>query len=224
MPDVIVGALLGLPRLHRQRLLGPIQRLNLGLLIDAEHDRVLGRVQIRPDNVGDLGDQLGIGRELERFGPPRLHPVMPPGPQHRRGIHPQMIGQQPRRPMRHTEPGRRRCQRSGQDFGPVYGPWPSRAPLILQPSYSRAHIPVPPADHRRTRHPDLSGDLSVGDSIGGEQHDPGPLRQTALIELDRVQDSNKSRSPGRRPNGCAHPSFSRIPLSNYFRRAALADR
>jgi hypothetical protein len=77
VPDVIVGALLGLPRLHRQRLLGPIQRLNLGLLIDAEHDRVLGRVQIQPDNVGDLGDQLGIGRELERFGPPRLHPVMP---------------------------------------------------------------------------------------------------------------------------------------------------
>ncbi len=32
VPDVIVGAFLGLPGLHRQRLLGPFQRLDLGPL------------------------------------------------------------------------------------------------------------------------------------------------------------------------------------------------
>jgi hypothetical protein len=45
--------------LHRQGLLSPVQRLDLRLLIDAEHDRVLGRVQIQPDYIGDLGDTLG---------------------------------------------------------------------------------------------------------------------------------------------------------------------
>jgi hypothetical protein len=31
VPDVVVGAPLGLPGLHRQRHLGPVQRLDLGL-------------------------------------------------------------------------------------------------------------------------------------------------------------------------------------------------
>jgi len=29
VPDVVVGALLGVPGLHRQHLLGPVQRLDL---------------------------------------------------------------------------------------------------------------------------------------------------------------------------------------------------
>ena len=83
VPHIVVGALLSLAGLHRQRLLGPVQRLDLGLLVDAEHDRVLRRVQIQPNHIGDLGHQLRVGGELERLSPPRLHPVMPPGPQHR---------------------------------------------------------------------------------------------------------------------------------------------
>ena len=66
VPHVVVGAFLGLPGLHRQRLLGPVQGLDLGFLVDAEHDRVLRRVEVQPDHIGDLGDQLGIGGELER--------------------------------------------------------------------------------------------------------------------------------------------------------------
>lgn len=34
---------------------------DLALLIHAEHDRVLRRRQVEADDVGDLGDQLGIG-------------------------------------------------------------------------------------------------------------------------------------------------------------------
>ena len=45
---VVVGALLGLPGLHRQCLLGPVQGLDLGFLVNAEHDRVLRRIQIQP--------------------------------------------------------------------------------------------------------------------------------------------------------------------------------
>jgi glyoxylase-like metal-dependent hydrolase (beta-lactamase superfamily II) len=44
----------------------------------------------------------------------------------------------------------------------------------------------------------------------------------ARIALDRVHDSNNSRSPGRRANGCARIPHSHAPaLSNDFRRAAL---
>ena len=49
--------------------------------------------------------------------------------------------------------------------------------LIVQP-FHPGGIPVPPANHRRPRHPDPLGDLGVRHPIGGQQHDPGPLRQT----------------------------------------------
>jgi hypothetical protein len=50
--------------LHRQHRLGAIQRLDLRLFVDTEHDRVLGWVQIQPDKVGDLSDQLGSVENL----------------------------------------------------------------------------------------------------------------------------------------------------------------
>jgi hypothetical protein len=43
-----------------------VQGLDLGFLVDAEHDRVLRRVEVQPDHIGYLGDHLWIGGELER--------------------------------------------------------------------------------------------------------------------------------------------------------------
>jgi hypothetical protein len=43
--------------------------LDLAFLIDAQHDGVLGRVEIEADDVGDLGDQFGVGGEFERLLP-----------------------------------------------------------------------------------------------------------------------------------------------------------
>ena len=40
------------------------QRLDLGLLVDAEHDRALGRVEIEPDDIADLVDELRVLGEL----------------------------------------------------------------------------------------------------------------------------------------------------------------
>ena len=70
MADVVVAALLVVARLHRKHFLGAVQRLNLGLLIDAQHDRVGRRVQIQAYNVGDLGLQFRVGGERERVGLP----------------------------------------------------------------------------------------------------------------------------------------------------------
>ena len=64
MADVVVGAALGQAGLHRQHRLGAIQRLDLGLLIDAEHDGVLRGVEVEADDVGDLGDQFGSVENL----------------------------------------------------------------------------------------------------------------------------------------------------------------
>ena len=141
IPDVVMGALLGMPGLHRQRLLGPVQRLDLGLLVHTQHDRVLRRRQIQPDDVGDLGDQLGIGGELERLRPPRRHPERPPRLQHRGVVQLQPVREQPRRPMGNPQPGRRRPQRLSDDLPLVDRLGPARPVHIDQPGHASIHIP-----------------------------------------------------------------------------------
>ena len=45
-----------------------------------------------------------------------------------------------------------------------------------QPPQPAFGVPVPPQVHRGTRHPDPIGDHLVPDPVGGQQHDPCPLR------------------------------------------------
>jgi hypothetical protein len=63
--DVVVGLALGHTRHQRQDRCRALQRLDLGLLIDTEDDRRFGRVEVEPDDVSDLVDELRVGRELE---------------------------------------------------------------------------------------------------------------------------------------------------------------
>jgi hypothetical protein len=55
-----------------------------------------------------------------------------PGAQRRRGVNIQVIGEQPGRPMRDTEPRWRRGEGGGEDSGPIHRPRPTRPLLIAQ--------------------------------------------------------------------------------------------
>jgi hypothetical protein len=57
---------------------GSIQRLDLRLLVDAEHDGLVRWVQIQPDHIADLGLQLGVGGERERLDTPGQQPPLLP--------------------------------------------------------------------------------------------------------------------------------------------------
>ena len=50
---------------HGQQRLGTVQCLDLRLLVNAEHDSVLGWVQIQADDVANLLHKERIGEELE---------------------------------------------------------------------------------------------------------------------------------------------------------------
>src|SRR5215467_11165510 len=66
--------------LQRQAGLGTVQSLNLTLLIDAHHDRVLGWIQIEPNDVFQfLGEALVLA-DLEAFEKMRLEPMGVPDP------------------------------------------------------------------------------------------------------------------------------------------------
>jgi hypothetical protein len=95
--------------------LGAFQRLDLGLLIHTQHDRMRRRVEIQPDHIPDLGLQLLVGGELERLGLPWLEVVLGPHPGHGAVANPQFGGQQPTRPVGHAQ--RRNLARSSGPMG-----------------------------------------------------------------------------------------------------------
>ena len=75
---IVVGHGGGAPLLQRQARLSAVERLDLALLIDREHDGMLRRIDIEPDHVMQLIDEVGIIREFELPNAMRLQPVRSP--------------------------------------------------------------------------------------------------------------------------------------------------
>ena len=62
---VVVRAAFDLARSHGQQRRRAVQRLNLILLVAAQHQSAVRRVEIQPDDVAHLVDKQRIARELE---------------------------------------------------------------------------------------------------------------------------------------------------------------
>ena len=78
VPLAIMGHGSGAAPLHRQAGLGAVERLDLALLVDGKHDGVRRGIDIEPDDVAQLVDELGIRGELELPDPMRLKPMGAP--------------------------------------------------------------------------------------------------------------------------------------------------
>ena len=94
--------------LHRQPRLGPIQRLDLGLLVDREHDGMRRRVDVQPDDGAQLLGKARVVGELEALHPMRLQPVRAPDPLHRAGADADQPSPWPRRSSAWSRPADRR--------------------------------------------------------------------------------------------------------------------
>ena len=75
------------------------KRLNLRLFIHARHQRALRRVQIEPDDMGQLGVEPRVAAELEAFDSVRLEPILLPDAMDGGRRQPHLLGQAPRAPM-----------------------------------------------------------------------------------------------------------------------------
>ena len=71
--------------LQRQVRLGAIESLDLALLVEQKHDGVGRRIDIEPDHVAQLVDEVRIVRELELPITVRLKPVCLPDAPDRAG-------------------------------------------------------------------------------------------------------------------------------------------
>ena len=74
MSHVVMRALLGRVERDRQQRLGPVQRLDLRLLVHTQHDRPGRRVEVQPDNVGHLLRERRVLADLEGTLLVRLQP------------------------------------------------------------------------------------------------------------------------------------------------------
>ena len=123
VPDVVMGAAGSQARAQRQHRRGPVQGLDLGFLIDADHDRVVRRVQAQANDIADLGFQLRVGAELKRLDPVRLDLPLAPDPGHARERDPQLRGQEPGRPVRDPQQLTTRDTRRRKRIAPCTRRW-----------------------------------------------------------------------------------------------------
>lgn len=84
---VVMGLPLRQTRPQGQNRLRAVQRLNLTLLVYAQHNRFIRGIHVKPHDVPYLRRKIGVVAELERFDPMRLQFVFLPDPQHGRRTH-----------------------------------------------------------------------------------------------------------------------------------------
>ena len=92
----------------------------------------------------------------------------------------ELVGQQPGRPVRDPQVLEWWGEGGSQDLGPPVGAdalGPTRAGLVEQPVQAGVGVAVPPQDDGRARASDLAGNLGVGQPLGSQQQDPGPLNE-----------------------------------------------
>src|SRR5215467_13360901 len=173
-----MAASLGLSWTHRQDRLGPIQRLNLALLIDTKHQSLFGWRHVEPNDVPHLFDKQRVRRKLEGFDAVRLQTECLPNPVNRRRRMAHRLSHGTQRPVGCTT----RCcfQRQTDRFGNLIIADLARPPRpqLIQKSVKPAfRIAAPPfADcvridsQRRTN-------LFVLQTFRSKQDNPSPTGQ-----------------------------------------------
>ncbi len=100
MALVIVGHCGGAAFLQRQARLGPVQRLYLGLFVDAQHDGPLWRIEVKPDDICDFLFEGWVVRDLETFRQMRLQTGIRPDTADTRRRDANRLSHQRTRPVR----------------------------------------------------------------------------------------------------------------------------
>ena len=83
VPDVVVRHGAATPLLQRQPGLGAIERLDLALFVHRKHDGMSGRIDVKADDIAQLGGELRVVGQLELAHPVRLQAVRAPDALHR---------------------------------------------------------------------------------------------------------------------------------------------
>lgn len=192
MSFVVMGHGPGAPLLHRKTGLGAVERLDLALLINREHDGVGGRIDIEADDVLEFLGKFRVLRQLERPDTVGRELVGLQDALHRTQAHARGLRQHPTRPVGRFS--RRRPQRQIHD--PLHGIGRKRrltgfARLVThKPVDTLRHEPRLPAPDNRLSLARAAHDLGGAASIGGRKDDfgaPHMLLRGAAIRDDSLK-------------------------------------
>src|SRR5271157_4745080 len=149
MADVIMGDALDVTQAHGQHRLGSVQSLNLALLIHAKHQGVVGRIQIKADDVPHLLDEEWVGGEFEAATSVRLYRKRLKHTMYCGFRNPAGVGGLAHTPM--GSPGGPAGEGTFEQAGnPLIGnaAWPSRPQLIVQTGHAVREETLSPLAHR----------------------------------------------------------------------------
>ena len=190
---VVVRHGAGAALLHRQARLAAVECLDLALLVDRQHQGLVGRVEVKADDIHHLGGEVRIAGQLEAFDQMRLQLVRPPDPLHRGNADADRFGEHARTPMgrgrgpfmqRHIDDPLNHPRRQRRRPG-----WSCLVPQ--QPIDPVLEVPITPAADHRLRRANAALDFLRRDPIGQQQHDPRPHG----VLLRRIPVGHQSLQP-----------------------------
>jgi len=158
---------------HRQSRLGPIQGLNLRLLVNAQNHGFIRGIQVEADHVRQLLDEALVLRQFERLDLMRLQSMGLPDSGDGGMADADHFGQGPSTPMGRA--GRKRLQ--GSIDNPLHGLGVRPAETLTMrgvlgdPHRAVLFETVPPEKDGRTGDPKTLGNGVVRSAIGGRQAD-----------------------------------------------------
>jgi hypothetical protein len=179
-----------------QARLGAVERLDLRFLVDADDYAVRWRVDIKADDVPQLGDEIGVALQLELTDPAGLQAVRPPDARHRADADPGRFRHHLGSPMGglarriadgqgHRAVARPRCQRRD-----------ARVPCLIaqQARDPGSHEPFLPAPHGHFAGARPAHSLTRAEAVRRRQHDPrSPNVILRAVPLRNIA-SNRARS------------------------------
>jgi hypothetical protein len=176
---------------QRQAGLGAVERLDLALFVNGQHNGVGWRIDVEADNVAQLGDELGILGELELAHPMRLEPMGAPDALNRADRNADGLGHHRARPV--CRLSRRILKRQGDNpFHNILAQHAGGACLVAKKAVEaflhEAFLPAPDAGFGLAR---PAHDLVRADAIGAEQNDLG----SPHVFLGRVAILDESDEP-----------------------------
>ena len=177
--DVAVRHAFDVAEPEGQEGLGALQGLGLALLVDAQHQGMVGRVEIEAHDVADLLDEEGIGGELAMLLPVGLEVEGGPDALHRGFGHPDGLGHGTAGPVR-TAAGRSglECPLQQRHEGVVReGARPARPVFVVQAHEALGAEAFAPLADCLAADPDPLGHRLVVQALGAQQHDAGAVHQ-----------------------------------------------
>ena len=212
MALVIMGHGGGAPLLQRQPRLGSIERLDLRLLVHAEHNGPIRWVEVKADDLRDLLLEHRVVRDFEPFHDMRLETrIGPDAPntrgryahrrRHHRAAPVRSIGRRLLHSLRdHLQPDLPRKRRN------------TRGPRLvaLEPRHAFIEIPFLPAPNRRLRHACPPHDLNRPHAIRCRKYDtrpPGEFARRVAVGLQSLKLGGVGGAKIKADVGASHPPF-----------------